>query len=210
MRGNLATSPGAGHPISPLKGEAPGQTPSGCHENRCKADSFPDAAAHRPAWGVEPDIPELQLERRVGKESGCAADVVVVDVADDGEVDRRRPSAFRGIAFKRSSRVGRHSAGPVSMRSRQVRRRTGQEISRQSPQPAGSASKVIAGMLIADVQMSGDPRAERLTSARPFVGRPPTQKSPYRHSPGLSLPLQSGQVYSLAQNQTQAERDRRD
>ena len=32
-----------------------------------------------------------------------------------------------------STRVGRHSSGPVSMRSRQVRRPTGQEINRQSP-----------------------------------------------------------------------------
>ena len=87
---------GAGHPIAPTEGKVPGQASRGSPENRRQANPFPDAADHRRDWRVEPDVPELQIQRRVGEEPGCAADVVMIDVGDNGEVNPSPASSVQG------------------------------------------------------------------------------------------------------------------
>ena len=58
---------GAGHPISSTESKVPGQAPCGSPENRRQANPFPDAPDQRRDWRVEPDVPALQIQRRVGE-----------------------------------------------------------------------------------------------------------------------------------------------
>ena len=103
---------GAGHPISSTESKVPGQAPRGSPENRRQANPFPDAPNHRRDWRVEPDVPELQIQRRVGEKPRCAADVVMVDVADDGEVN---PPPALGVQRDRLQAI--HQGGEAFVRS---------------------------------------------------------------------------------------------
>jgi hypothetical protein len=81
--------------------------------------------------------PKLRVRSSSPEQQLCCADVIVVDVGHDEEVDvstsvrierdGQRPPAQRGVV----------SSGPVSISGRQVRPRIGQDTSRQTPKPAG-------------------------------------------------------------------------
>jgi hypothetical protein len=81
---------------------------------------------------VEPHVAEVELKKLVGQKAGGTADVVVVNVSDDEQVD----AALAGGLRRDRSQAGpkhRVSSGPVSASLRQVRLATGHSISRYSP-----------------------------------------------------------------------------